>query len=117
MEIEFNTDRITEAQAGSPAARPSVTPAASAPVSFSASNSLLSQLSQLPTVRPEAVARAREAASVPGVSGLLTANPFYNKPPISMFSIRWRIVWPPRPAQMPTPRPLRDAGEPIFVLR
>ena len=28
----------------------------------------------------EAVARAREAASVPGVSGLLTANPFYNKP-------------------------------------
>jgi hypothetical protein len=59
MEIEFNTDRITEAQAGSPAARPSVTPAASAPVSFSATNSLLSQLSQLPTVRPEAVARAR----------------------------------------------------------
>ena len=35
----------------------------------------------------------------------------------TMFSIRWRIVWPPRPAQMPTPRPLRDAGEPIFVLR
>jgi 4-hydroxy-tetrahydrodipicolinate synthase len=28
----------------------------------------------------EAVARAAEAASVPGVSGLLTANPFYNKP-------------------------------------
>jgi 4-hydroxy-tetrahydrodipicolinate synthase len=28
----------------------------------------------------EAVTRAREAASVPGVSGLLTANPFYNKP-------------------------------------
>jgi 4-hydroxy-tetrahydrodipicolinate synthase len=28
----------------------------------------------------EAVARAREAASVLGVSGLLTANPFYNKP-------------------------------------
>jgi 4-hydroxy-tetrahydrodipicolinate synthase len=28
----------------------------------------------------EAVARAREAASVPGVTGLLTANPFYNKP-------------------------------------
>ena len=28
----------------------------------------------------EAVARAVEAASVPGVSGLLTANPFYNKP-------------------------------------
>jgi 4-hydroxy-tetrahydrodipicolinate synthase len=28
----------------------------------------------------EAVARAGEAASVPGVSGLLTANPFYNKP-------------------------------------
>jgi 4-hydroxy-tetrahydrodipicolinate synthase len=28
----------------------------------------------------EAVARAREAASVPGVSGLLTANPYYNKP-------------------------------------
>jgi 4-hydroxy-tetrahydrodipicolinate synthase len=28
----------------------------------------------------EAVDRAREAASVPGVSGLLTANPFYNKP-------------------------------------
>jgi 4-hydroxy-tetrahydrodipicolinate synthase len=28
----------------------------------------------------EAVARGREAASVPGVSGLLTANPFYNKP-------------------------------------
>jgi 4-hydroxy-tetrahydrodipicolinate synthase len=28
----------------------------------------------------EAVARAREAASVPGVAGLLTANPFYNKP-------------------------------------
>jgi 4-hydroxy-tetrahydrodipicolinate synthase len=27
-----------------------------------------------------AVARAGEAASVPGVSGLLTANPFYNKP-------------------------------------
>ena len=26
------------------------------------------------------VARAGEAASVPGVSGLLTANPFYNKP-------------------------------------
>src|SRR6202453_2593361 len=28
----------------------------------------------------EAVARGREAASVPGVSGLLTANPYYNKP-------------------------------------
>jgi 4-hydroxy-tetrahydrodipicolinate synthase len=28
----------------------------------------------------EAVARAAEAASVPGVTGLLTANPFYNKP-------------------------------------
>ncbi len=28
----------------------------------------------------EAVARAGEAASVPGVNGLLTANPFYNKP-------------------------------------
>jgi 4-hydroxy-tetrahydrodipicolinate synthase len=28
----------------------------------------------------EAVALAREAASVPGISGLLTANPFYNKP-------------------------------------
>jgi 4-hydroxy-tetrahydrodipicolinate synthase len=28
----------------------------------------------------EAVARAGEAASLPGVSGLLTANPFYNKP-------------------------------------
>ncbi len=28
----------------------------------------------------EAVARAGEAASVPGVSALLTANPFYNKP-------------------------------------
>src|SRR6201996_1287885 len=28
----------------------------------------------------EAVARAGEAASVPGVTGLLTANPFYNKP-------------------------------------
>ena len=28
----------------------------------------------------EAVARAKEAASVPGVYGLLTANPFYNKP-------------------------------------
>jgi 4-hydroxy-tetrahydrodipicolinate synthase len=28
----------------------------------------------------EAVALAGEAASVPGVSGLLTANPFYNKP-------------------------------------
>src|SRR5271170_322298 len=28
----------------------------------------------------EAVARAAEAASVPGVSGILTANPFYNKP-------------------------------------
>jgi 4-hydroxy-tetrahydrodipicolinate synthase len=28
----------------------------------------------------DAVARAREAASVPGVYGLLTANPFYNKP-------------------------------------
>jgi len=59
MEIEFNTDRITQAQAGSPTARPSVTPSASAPVSFSASNSLLNQLSQLPTVRPEEVARAR----------------------------------------------------------
>ncbi len=28
----------------------------------------------------EAVTRGREAASVPGVSGLLTANPYYNKP-------------------------------------
>src|SRR5271156_2078696 len=28
----------------------------------------------------EAVARAAEAAAVPGVSGLLTANPYYNKP-------------------------------------
>ncbi len=28
----------------------------------------------------EAVALAREAASLPGVSGLLTANPFYNRP-------------------------------------
>jgi 4-hydroxy-tetrahydrodipicolinate synthase len=28
----------------------------------------------------EAVALAQQAASVPGVSGLLTANPFYNKP-------------------------------------
>jgi 4-hydroxy-tetrahydrodipicolinate synthase len=28
----------------------------------------------------EAVARAAEAASVPGVTGLLTANPYYNKP-------------------------------------
>src|SRR5580698_826562 len=28
----------------------------------------------------EAVARAAEAASVPGVSGLLTANPYYNRP-------------------------------------
>jgi 4-hydroxy-tetrahydrodipicolinate synthase len=28
----------------------------------------------------EAAARAAEAASVPGVSGLLTANPYYNKP-------------------------------------
>jgi 4-hydroxy-tetrahydrodipicolinate synthase len=29
---------------------------------------------------PEAIALAGEAASVPGVSGLLTANPYYNKP-------------------------------------
>jgi 4-hydroxy-tetrahydrodipicolinate synthase len=28
----------------------------------------------------EAVARAKEAAAIPGVDGLLTANPFYNKP-------------------------------------
>src|ERR1700761_1402549 len=28
----------------------------------------------------EAVARAKEAAGMPGVDGLLTANPFYNKP-------------------------------------
>src|SRR6202000_1204342 len=28
----------------------------------------------------EAVALAKEAAAMPGVSGLLTANPFYNKP-------------------------------------
>ena len=34
-----------------------------------------------PTIpRVEAVARAGEAASIRGVSGLLTANPFYNKP-------------------------------------
>ncbi len=61
MEIEFNPNsRIPQAGPSQPAARRDITPAAPDSVSFSASDSLKSRLSQISTVRPEQVARAKE---------------------------------------------------------
>lgn len=60
MEIEFNTGRITSAGSAQPAAKRDVAPAAPDPVSFSTSNSLKNQLSQISTVRPEQVAMAKQ---------------------------------------------------------
>jgi anti-sigma28 factor (negative regulator of flagellin synthesis) len=59
MEIEFNTGRISQGGYSQPPARQSATPASPDPVSFSASDSLNSQLSTLSTVRPDQVARAK----------------------------------------------------------
>ena len=60
MEIEFNTGRIPQAESSQVAARRASPPAATPTVSFSNSDSLKSQLREIPTVRPEKVARARE---------------------------------------------------------
>jgi len=59
MEIEFNTGRIPQAESSQPAARRDATPAARDTVSFSTSASLTAQLSNISTVRPEQVARAK----------------------------------------------------------
>ena len=61
MEIEFNTNsRIPQAGSSQPAARRDTTTAAPDTVSFSTSDSLKSRLSQISTVRPEQVARAKQ---------------------------------------------------------
>ena len=61
MEIEFNANsRIPQAESKQPVARQDTTPAATDAASFSASDSLISQLNKIPTVRPEQVARAKE---------------------------------------------------------
>ena len=60
MEIEFNTGRITPASPAQPAGKRDVAPAAPDTVSFSTSDSLKNQLSQISTVRPEQVARAKQ---------------------------------------------------------
>jgi hypothetical protein len=59
MEIEFNTNRIPPAESGSSAIRRDTSPAATDAVSFSASDSLKSQLNNISTVRPEQVAKAK----------------------------------------------------------
>jgi hypothetical protein len=59
MEIEFNTGSISQADVSQPSPRPSVTRPAPDPVSFTSFDSLKSQLSQISSVRPEQVARAK----------------------------------------------------------
>ena len=65
MEIEFNTkSRIPQAETSQPVAKRDTTPPAAADtVSFSASDSLKTQLSKGATSRPEQVARAKELVS------------------------------------------------------
>ena len=63
MEIKFNIGRIPEAESSKPAAKRETTPASPDTVSFSTSDSLNSQLSNLSTVRPEQVAKAKELVS------------------------------------------------------
>ena len=66
MEIEFNPNsRIPQAGPSQPTARRRTTSAAPDSVSFSTSDSLKRQLSQISTVRPEQVARAKELVSDP----------------------------------------------------
>ncbi len=60
MEIEFNTGRIPQAESSPQAAKRTSVPDASAAVSFSASDSLKSQLSSLSAPRPEAVAKGKQ---------------------------------------------------------
>ncbi len=59
MEIEFNTGQIPQGDYSQSAVRPGATPPAPDTASFSTSDALNSQLSNLSTVRPEQVARAR----------------------------------------------------------
>jgi hypothetical protein len=59
MEIEFNTRRIPPAESSLTVTRRSDTSAATDAVSFSASDALKSQLSNLSASRPEQVAQAK----------------------------------------------------------
>ncbi len=65
MEIEFNTGRITPVGPAQPAGKRDVAPAAPDTVSFSTSDSLKNQLSQISTVRPEQVANAKQLVADP----------------------------------------------------
>jgi hypothetical protein len=60
MEIEFNTSRIPQAGSAPKIARPDTAAAATDDVSFSASDSLKSQLADLSASRPEQLAKAKE---------------------------------------------------------
>lgn len=59
MEIEFNPSRISQTESTQPAAKRDSTAAAADTASFTASNSLNSQLGNIATVRPEQVAKAK----------------------------------------------------------
>jgi len=59
MEIEFNTGLVPQVESSQLTVRRNATPPLPGPVSFSSSDSLNSQLSQLSSVRPEQVDRAR----------------------------------------------------------
>lgn len=63
MEIDFNTGRIPAAESKQQIARKAAAPEASAAVSFSASDSLKSQLNNLSSVRPEVVSKAKQLAA------------------------------------------------------
>ena len=63
MEIEFNTGRIPQAESSQPVARRGATRPTPDTTSFSASDSLKSQLNTISTVRPEAVAKGQALVS------------------------------------------------------
>jgi hypothetical protein len=60
MEIEFNTGRIPSVESSPSTAKRGSTRAAADAVSFSTSNALKEQLANIPTVRPEQVAKGKE---------------------------------------------------------
>ena len=63
MEIEFNTGRIPQAESSPQTVKRASAPDVSASVSFSASDSLKSQLNSMAAARPEAVAKGKELAA------------------------------------------------------
>ena len=65
MEIEFNTGRIPQTESSQPVAKRVATPATTPSVSFSASDSLKSQLNAISTIRPELVAKAKALVADP----------------------------------------------------